>query len=622
MNPKLNQYPKVVVATLTWNQKTDVLECLESLVQLDYPNYEIVVIDNASIDGTFEAVREKYPQVAIVRHTENSGAAGGVNSELRYAIQAQADYLLIIANDGKTEPFTLRELMNVAEKDKTLGAVFPKVYYWGSDTKIWFAKGIRVENIDWRRGQFKGFIQNVEDDGSFDEECEASLYPQGFCLLRMEAAKKAGFLQPGYFIYFEDADWFMRLYKAGYKGRYTGKARAWHKPSASVGGRESPLFYYYRTRNRLYFFQEHASRVDFMLFLFYFFAERLSEIYRLYRSKQVPALKGMLWGVFDFFRKKQGPADLEKKISVSGRLIEFFKKKIPVFSPVVVSNTKNPLKIRVKVNWNIGDEIMISPVFQALKEKYPQTVLDAEVNYPALLEGNPYVDGVNQRESFSPDFVLDAHKEVRGVSRIDLLCKSLGVASIPLPKVYLTEEEIKAARKRWSLAPDDFAIAITTSARWFSRQWERKKWVELVEDLMRMYSAKVFVLGKDETPLPVGINAIGQTSLRETAALMKNCRLFVGSDSGPVHLALAVGTPAIGLFGPLNPDYLITPRAGFTPIFSSVECRGCWSDGRMKHPDHCPKVEPDCMSSIPVSRVLQSANELLKDRIYVPLGVQ
>ena len=60
--------PKVVVATLTWNQKTDVLECLRTLTKLDYPNYEIAVVDNGSTDGTLEAVRERYPEVHGVRH--------------------------------------------------------------------------------------------------------------------------------------------------------------------------------------------------------------------------------------------------------------------------------------------------------------------------------------------------------------------------------------------------------------------------------------------------------------------------------------------------------------------------------------------------------------------------
>ena len=123
--------------------------------------------------------------------------------------------------------------------------------------------------------------------------------------------------------------------------------------------------------------------------------------------------------------------------------------------------------------------------------------------------------------------------------------------------------------------------------------------------------AEVWVSGKDGRPLPVGTNLIGQTTLREMAALLTECHLFVGNDSGPLYLAVAAGVPAIGLYGPLDPSLLYPKQPHFIPVYSEVECRGCWPDGRMKYPDHCPKVVPDCMSSIPLERVIEAAEKLL-----------
>ncbi len=297
--------PKVVVGTLTWNQKSDVLECLDSLVKLDYPNYEIVVVDNGSSDGTWEAVQARFPQVAVVRHPENFGCAEGVNGEIRYALERGADYLFIIANDAKVEPSTLSELVRAAERDSKIGVVFPKVYYWESN-RIWYAYGTRVKEIRWFRGQFPGFVQNVEDDGSFGEERETELFPGGFCLARMEAVRKAGFLDADYFIFNDDDDWLYRIHKAGYTGRFIPSARAWHKPSSSVG-KESPVFYYYRTRNRLLFFRKHSPFMVFLAFLlFYYPFELLLELYRLFRSDQRNQLKAVARGVFDFIRGKFG----------------------------------------------------------------------------------------------------------------------------------------------------------------------------------------------------------------------------------------------------------------------------------------------------------------------------
>lgn len=295
--------PKVVVATLTWNQKADVLECLSTLVKLDYPNYEIVVVDNGSQDGTVEAVRERYPKVSIVRNETNTGCAEGVNGEIRFALQANADYLFIIANDATVEPNTLSELVKVAERDPKIGMVHPKVYYYDRPNRIWFAKGSK---IDWLRGRFCGFVQNVEDDGSYDGESEADFFPGGFTLVRMEAARKAGFLDADYFIFLDDSDWSYRIHRLGYTGRYTGKARAWHKPSSSVG-MESESFYYYRTRNRLFFVWKYAPFGVFPLFFLYFLYELFFQtLPMLYLSKQKPQMKAVLIALWDFLCGRRG----------------------------------------------------------------------------------------------------------------------------------------------------------------------------------------------------------------------------------------------------------------------------------------------------------------------------
>jgi len=295
--------PKVVVATLTWNQKADVLECLGTLTKLDYPNYEIVVIDNGSTDGTFESVQRQFPQVHIVRNSENLGCAEGVNGEIRYALQAGADYLFIIANDATVEPSTLSELIRVAERDPKIGMVHPKVYYYDRPNRIWYARGAK---IDWFRGRFFGFVQNVEDDGSFDEECAADFFPGGFTLVRMEAVKKVGFLDPDYFIFLDDSDWSLRIHQAGYEGRYAPRARAWHKPSSSVG-MESESFYYYRTRNRLFFFKKYSAFGIFPIcFIFFLFEVFTNTIPTLYLSGRRAQMKAVFLGIFDFIRGRRG----------------------------------------------------------------------------------------------------------------------------------------------------------------------------------------------------------------------------------------------------------------------------------------------------------------------------
>ncbi|MBI4549652.1 MAG: glycosyltransferase [Candidatus Omnitrophica bacterium] len=597
----ISRAPKVLVGTLTWNQKKDTLECLDSVSKLDYPNYEVAVVDNGSSDGTAEAVRRAYPEVKIVRHSENLGCAEGVNGEIRAAFFARADYLFIIANDATAAPDCLTELVRVAESDPAIGVVFPKVYRFDEPEKVWFAKGARVRDIDWFRGQFKGFIQNVADDASLDVECDTELYPGGFCLVRMQAVKRAGFLEPGYFIYYDDADWLMRIHRAGFKGRYAPRAKAWHKPSSSIG-LETPGFYYYRTRNRLMFFERFSDPLIFAVFFLYFLYEFfLRTVPGFYRTGKPALAQACLWGFFDYLRKKTGMRTFQK--SPQG----------PEENDV---NTQpgggRGADLVVNVQWNIGDEIMMIPAYEALKRKFPQARLQALVRYPELLQNNPFVDQVNGPAG-KAGRRIDLHREERGTPRMETARRASGCADWGRPKIYLAPEEVAEARRKWDLGGEDCLIALSGSAKWISRKWEKSNWEALTDHFKRHYRAKLLILGKDDEPVAGAIDLVGKTSLRETAAILSLCRLFVGTDSGPVHLALAVGTPAVALYGPLDPSYLVEARPGFYPVWTDLECRGCWSYGRMPYPDHCPKIDADCLRSISVERVREVCDKVLNE---------
>lgn len=601
--------PKVVVATLTWNQKADVLECLNTLTRMDYPNYEVVVVDNGSVDGTAEEIRRLYPKVRIVRHASNLGCAEGVNGEIRYAIAAEADYLFILANDAVVEPSTLSELIKAAQAHPDRDMFFPKVYYHQSN-RIWFARGVRMDTeVDWLRGRFTNYVQNVEDDGSYDEGCDADLYPGGFCLISMRAIRKTGFLNPHYFIYFDDTEWLARMARHGFHGRYVPKARAWHKASSAFG-MESPSFHYYRTRNRLYFYREFSPPGVFPRFMVLFFYEFLTDTaIRLFRSGMNAQLRAALWGIADFFRGKMGPRDLSgltgKKLT--GRSVQG---NTPAGKTAgFTAKAREKQTVRVRLDWNLGDEIMHLPAFEVLRRKYPGARLEAVMRFPDLLKNNPFVDVVNPGPDEKPNLFLDLRREIRGKPRMERLKEVLKTDVLPLPKLYLADEEIKAARHQWKFEGRPVA-AVSASARWFSRRWESQKWVELIHRFEEK-GLRVLVLGSAGEELPAGENLTGQTSVRDAALILSQCSVFAGADSGLVHLALAAGTPTVGLYGPLNPDYLVTARPEFNPVPASVECRYCWSESRMLYPDHCPKIVPDCMSSISVEAVFESAWSLV-----------
>lgn len=123
-------------------------------------------------------------------------------------------------------------------------------------------------------------------------------------------------------------------------------------------------------------------------------------------------------------------------------------------------------------------------------------------------------------------------------------------------------------------------------------------------------------VGKDCERVGIGRDLRDQLSIAGVIALLRTCSLYIGPDSGLVHLALAVRTPAVGLYGPVRPATAFGRRSALMAVSATVPCAGCWSDGRMDTPGLCPlgirsphpEVYP-CMRSITPEQALAVIRE-------------
>ncbi|MCA9573406.1 MAG: glycosyltransferase, partial [Myxococcales bacterium] len=146
--------PSVAAIVLSYNGRDLTLESLASLTRMTYPDFDLVVVDNGSTDGTREAVGRAFPGVAQVRSEENLGPAGGLNLGIRWALARGYDYLLLLNNDIEADPSLLDELVRVAEADPTIGCVGPKIFYHGERDRLWSAGGVI---------RFKDVVVKTED---------------------------------------------------------------------------------------------------------------------------------------------------------------------------------------------------------------------------------------------------------------------------------------------------------------------------------------------------------------------------------------------------------------------------------------------------------------------------
>jgi GT2 family glycosyltransferase len=256
--------PSVAVIVLNWNRTEDTLECLESLVKLDYPRFEVVVVDNGSRPSPRERILERFPSVTYLETDMNLGYAGGNNVGIRYALARRHDYVLVLNNDTIVEPDILRHAAAVAESDPAIGAVGVKIIAWEDPARIWVAYG----EVTYRQGLVRliGYLSRR----AFDEQKDVEWVPGTAMFLRRSALEKVGLFDEEFFAYHEDVDWCTAARKQGFRVVFAPGARIVHKGHRSSGGRGyvTPR-QYLAGHNMILFVRKHATPLQVAKFVFF-----------------------------------------------------------------------------------------------------------------------------------------------------------------------------------------------------------------------------------------------------------------------------------------------------------------------------------------------------------------
>lgn len=258
----MNSEPLVYIVLVNWKGKDVTLECLRSLRDITYGNCRIVVVDNASADGSVHAIRNEFPDVTVLEMPQNLRFAGGSNAGLKYAIEHGAELLLLLNNDTTVDPQFLNAMVSRVLSSSGIGIVAPMIYYYSDANRIWFAGG----KISMWTGTMRHIGIRDVDRGQYDHPIDID-YASGCCILtRASVVRAVGLLDESYFMYTEDADWSMRVRHAGYSIVFEPQAKVWHKISISSGGHLS----WYKMKNKflsnLKFFRRYAAWYQWLVF--------------------------------------------------------------------------------------------------------------------------------------------------------------------------------------------------------------------------------------------------------------------------------------------------------------------------------------------------------------------
>ncbi len=228
--------PRVYIIVLNYKRRDDTLECLGSLFRMDYPNYKVLVVDNASSDGTADAVREAYPDAEALENETNLMYAGGNNEGIKLALARGAEWILLLNNDTVVDSRLLPEMLKAADMRPDAGVIGPTIYYYSSKGRaretIWYAGGI----VKLWMGLTAHRGIREEDTGRYGR-IEETDYVTGCAMLISRACfEKVGLLDTSYGMYAEDVDFSLRARRAGFGLVFAPGGRVWHKISMSTGG--------------------------------------------------------------------------------------------------------------------------------------------------------------------------------------------------------------------------------------------------------------------------------------------------------------------------------------------------------------------------------------------------
>lgn len=293
------RWPKVSIITVNYNGKHETAGCLELVNKLTYPNFEVIVVDNASSDGSMEYLKEKFPGVIYLENKENVGWGGGLNTGMEYAIKERSKYFFTLNNDTSFEEDLLEDLIMIAESDPQIALVGPKICYY-DDPKRVRSFGL---NINYRFLSSPGFLQEDKIDTGqpiFHETEEVNLIDDTALLVRVEAIRDVGFYDTQYFMYCEELDLCYKIKKAGYKIVSCPKVVVWHKVSSSSGGEDfNPFVAYYRTRNKILFARKNLPKQFLITLIPYQAAVTLYHLLKAISEQRLDValaiIQGLVW---------------------------------------------------------------------------------------------------------------------------------------------------------------------------------------------------------------------------------------------------------------------------------------------------------------------------------------
>ncbi len=254
----------VSLVIVTWNNQNDIIDCLASVQAQDYPNFEVVLVDNASSDSTVDLVRTKFPEVKIIASKTNHYFAGGNNIGINFLLKdSNPKFIGVLNPDTILAGNWISSQVAIMESSSQIGIIGPKVVFekgFGVNEKVSTADQTYINTVGILPGGYlfpydRGYAEL--DQGQYDKTEEVYAVSGVSMLIRSEVIKQIGGFYKPMQMYLEDVDLCIRAKKAGWSVIYTGDTTVRHKHMQSTHQAGNQRYLLWSKRNYLYLVSRH-----------------------------------------------------------------------------------------------------------------------------------------------------------------------------------------------------------------------------------------------------------------------------------------------------------------------------------------------------------------------------
>jgi len=255
-------YPLVSIIAVNYNHSDVTCALIQSLNKITYPNFEIIVVDNASNKDDPQIIKQKYPGIIFIQNPINYGFAAGNNFGI---MAARGKYVLLLNFDTEVIEGFLEPLVDKLEQYPNIGAVSPKIRFFHTPDTIQYAGYTKMNPYTLRN--FAIGSREI-DSGQYNFDYETAYAHGAAMLVPIDVVKKIGMMSYSFFLYYEEADWCERIKRAGFQIYYIHDSLVYHKESISTG-KLSPMKIYYLNRNRIIFMRRNIYGFTFFIAIMY-----------------------------------------------------------------------------------------------------------------------------------------------------------------------------------------------------------------------------------------------------------------------------------------------------------------------------------------------------------------